>query len=159
MVKNVFAKRYDVTPSQLAAAADRRFRDAEALYKTGQNERANGVVYLCGITVEILLKAQLMKLYPATARKRSRESMGRQKERIWSLIWRSHDLDEMLDQNPELSAAIKAKGERNQKPYLDWLKAIRGAWTIYVRYSPFTTKIGDAKDMLDRVRELKEVLK
>jgi len=68
MTLSAFAKQYTTTPGQMTAVAERRFRDAEALFETGQNDRANGVVYLCGICIEILLKAQLMKLYPETAR-------------------------------------------------------------------------------------------
>jgi len=159
MTLSAFAKQYTTTPGQMTAVAERRFRDAEALFETGQNDRANGVVYLCGICIEILLKAQLMKLYPETARKQSQQSMGKREREIWSLIWRSHSLDDMLVQNPKLAAGVRKKGERDQKPYLDWLKAICGTWTVYIRYSSYTTAMGDAKDMLNRARELKEVLK
>jgi hypothetical protein len=159
MPDKIFARRFDVTPTQLAAVADRRFRDAEALCEMGHNERANGAVYLCGIVIEILLKSQLLRRYGQTARKRPHDPMDENEREVWSLIWRSHDLAEMLDRNPELAAAVQRKGQDDGHPYLDWLRAICGEWTIYVRYSSFTTDIGSARDMISRVRFLKEVLK
>jgi len=54
-------------------------------------------------------------------------------------------VDDMLVQNPKLAAGVRKKGERDQKPYLDWLKAICGTWTVYIRYSSYTTAMGDSK--------------
>ena len=48
-------------PTQARTVADLRYGDAQALHKTGQRERANGVIYLAGIAVECLLKAILLK--------------------------------------------------------------------------------------------------
>ena len=41
----------------MATVAERRFDDAAALRATNENARANGVAYLCGYVIEILLKA------------------------------------------------------------------------------------------------------
>ena len=50
-------------PTQLRTVANRRFGDAEALRETGQNARANGVMYLGGFVIECLLKAQLLERF------------------------------------------------------------------------------------------------
>ena len=158
MAKSVFNRPQNIGPSQFRAVADRRFDDATALCDTGQNARANGAQYLVGIVIDVLLKAQLMRRYPDIARKRPHE-VAEQEREIWSLIWRSHDLERMLRHLPGLLAGVAAKGERAGKPYLDWLLGICAAWTIHIRYSPYTTTVAEAKHMLERVRELKEILK
>lgn len=155
---DIFAKNLSAKPTQPAAVAERRFGDAEALCKTGENARANGAMYLAGLVIDILLKAQLMRQYPEVARKRPHE-VTEGERRIWSLIWRSHDLAEMLEQHPSLAAAVAKLGEQAGRPYLTWLNQICGTWTIFVRYSSLTTEMEDARVMLERVRVLKEVLK
>ena len=154
---NIFA-RQRLTAGQMRAVAERRFDDAQALCDTGQNARANGVQYLAGIAVEILLKAQLMERYPVEARLRSHELTDASRP-VWSLIWRSHDLEEMLDHLPQLGAGVRKQGERAGLPYWKWLSSICGSWTIYARYSTLSTTMSSAREMLDRVRQLKEVLK
>src|SRR5690242_4280337 len=140
MPSNIFARQQDVKPSQLVAVAERRFDDAKALAETGDNARANGAQYLAGIVLDILLKAQLMRQYPAVARKR-RHEVPSDERHVWSLIWRSHDLDEMLHQMPGLTAAIEKRGQRDGEPYLEWLLGICEAWTVFVRYSSMTSDI------------------
>lgn len=159
MAEGIFAKNARVRPSQLIAVAERRFGDAEALCRTGENARANGAQYLCGIVIEILLKAQLMRLYPAAVGKRQHQLNDNAERSIWGLVWRSHDLAEMLDHLRDLEAAIKKRGDRAGRPYLRWLKGICEAWTIHARYSTMTSTIDQAQEMLDQVRELKEVMK
>ena len=151
-------KQQEVRPGQLISVADRRFDDAAALCATGQNARANGAQYLAGLVLDILLKAQLMRLYPVTGRKRSHEV--RDSERVvWNLIWRSHDLSEMLIQLPDRLSALDKKSERAGKPYSQWLRAICAEWSILLRYSTRASTIAEAQEMLERVRQLKELLK
>jgi hypothetical protein len=154
----IFAKQALVRPSQLLAVAERRFADAAALCATGENARANGAQYLAGITLDILLKAQLMRQHPVVGRKRSHEVEDADRL-VWSLIWRSHDLADMLGQLPDLVAAVSTRGEEDGKPYLQWLYSICSVWTVFVRYSTRTSTMADAREMLERVRELKEILK
>jgi hypothetical protein len=154
---NIFLKQR-LTAGQLRAVADRRFDDAQALCDTQENARANGVQYLAGIAIEILLKAQLMDRYPAESKLRSHE-VTEPSRYIWSLIWRSHDLEEMLNHLPQLTAGVRKQGERAGLPYWEWLSGICGSWTIFARYSTLMTTMDTAKEMLDRVRHLKEVLK
>jgi hypothetical protein len=108
--------------------------------------------------VEILLKGQLMQRYPVEANG-SPAGMDESGRVIWSLIWRSHELDEMLDRLPQVRAGVKKQGERAGRPYLDWLLGLCSSWTIYARYSSLTSNMTDAGDMVDRVRHLKELLK
>src|SRR4051812_42870816 len=83
------------------AVAEQRFEDAVALSRTGENARANGTRYLAGIVIDILLKAQIANSHPTIARKRSHEVTTEERE-TWSLIWRSHDLDDMIGHQPDL---------------------------------------------------------
>src|SRR4051812_35893 len=131
----VFDKQSQLKPSAMATVAERRFADAEALAATRQNSHANGCAYLAGFVVEILLKARLVQKFPTIARKRPHELSANEHE-VWGLIWRRHDLDDMLDQMPELEAALKKKAERSQANYGADLKAVCATWTIHARYSP-----------------------
>jgi len=139
--------------------AQRRFEDAEALCDTEKNARANGAQYLCGFVVEILLKAQLILRNSAVASKRSPEGMNDDDRNKWSLIFRSHDLGEMLAKLPELKKKVEERAQRTGKPLLEELLKICSTWTIYARYSTLTTNMHDARRFLERVRGLKEVLK
>jgi hypothetical protein len=156
--EKIFKKQSQLRPSAMATVAQRRFDDAESLRNTGQNARANGVAYLAGFVIEILLKARLVQKFPAIASRR--EHQLRDDERgVWSLIWRQHNLEKMLSQMPELEAALKKQGERAGRDYVAELKKLCATWTIQARYSPRTILMDEAGDFLDRVRELKEKLK
>lgn len=156
---SIFDKAHDITPSRLAAVAERRFGDATALCDTGENARANGAQYLCGLVIEILLKAQLVRQYPEIARKRSHDKMVREDRAIWNLIWRSHDLEMMIERLPHLAAALALAAQRERKPYDHYLSSLCATWSIHARYSRATSTIQEARKMLDRVRYLKELLK
>lgn len=69
----IFERQIKLKPSALVTVAERRFDDAEALCRTGENARANGAAYLAGFVIEILLKARLVKEFEAIARKRQHE--------------------------------------------------------------------------------------
>ena len=157
-MSSIFERQHDVRPSQLAAVADRRFDDARTLCDTNDNARANGTQYLAGIVLDILLKAQLIVKHRQIARKRSHELKDAER-RVWSLIWRSHDLGGMLSELRGVSAAVEKQGKRAGKPYLEWLQGICAAWTVYARYSTKSATIEEAREMLERVRQLKEILK
>jgi len=156
---SIFDRSRRLKPSQLRTVADRRYADARALCDTEKNAHANGAQYLGGFVLEMLLKAQLIEKYPHTASRQSHEPMAAEERQVWSLIYRSHDLEEMLDHLAELEGAIQKAGERDGRSYLAYLRELCGAWTIYARYSPLSTTIVDARAFLDRVRELKELLK
>lgn len=63
MAGSIFAKT-KLTPSQLRTVAERRFADARCLLKSGENERANGAMYLAGFVIECHLKACLLEVHP-----------------------------------------------------------------------------------------------
>ena len=154
---DIFARRR-LTVGQLRAVADRRFGDAEALVTAGDNARANGAQYLTGLVVEILLKGQLLRLHPRLAVVGPAEVVVADRL-VWSLIWRSHDLAEMLEQLPDLRRAVRTRGERAGQPYDRWMAEICGRWTIFARYSPLTSKMADARNWLEQVRLLQEALR
>jgi len=155
---NIFEKHGDLRPSAMATVAERRFDDAEALKNTHQNARANGVAYLVGFVIEILLKARLVSKFPETAKKRQHQVADGERD-LWRLIWREHDLEGMLSWLPELEAAMQKQGEEDGQRYFDNLKYICATWTIQARYSSYTINMGEAADLLERVQALKELLK
>ena len=110
----IFDRPGNLRPSQFTAVAERRFGDATALCATNDNERANGALYLCGFVVEILLKAQLLRKYQHLGRQRSSEVADAERN-VWNLIWRSHDLNELLGHLPHVVVAVKTAGERRRK--------------------------------------------
>ena len=60
---SVYDRPSNVTPAAMRGVAERRFADATALSRIGKNKHANGVVYLAGYVIEILLKAMLLEVY------------------------------------------------------------------------------------------------
>jgi hypothetical protein len=149
--------RQRLTPSQVMTVADRRFADAMALCETGKNAHANGAQYLGGFVIELLLKAQLLKRFSAV--QGSAKALSDSDREVWSLIYRSHDLQEMLNRMPDLEAMVGKRGQRDGVPYRNHLRHICVTWTVFARYSTLTTTIAEAAAWLDRIRLLKEVLK
>lgn len=142
----------------MAVVAERRYADAKALLKTGQNERMNGAVYLAGFVIEILLKAQLVAAYPSIAQKRHHDLQDHERE-VWNLIWRQHQLDKILNKIPSLKESLNKMAERGGKTRLDMLIGLCGTWTIYARYSSHTINKADATEIIRRVGILKDDLK
>jgi len=158
MGRSIFEKVGSISPAAMATVAERRFGDAKALADTNDNARANGVLYLSGFVIEILLKVQLVKRYPHIAKK-SPDKLTDSERDVWRLIWRQHDLALMLKLLPQLQTAIKVRSERRGENYFDDLKKISASWSIYARYSPHAIQMKEAQDWLRRVRSLKELLK
>lgn len=150
--------RHRLTIGQLRTVASRRFGDAEALVATGDNDRANGAQYLAGLVIEILLKGQLLLKFPHLYRP-GLSGLSADERHVSNLIWRSHDLDEMLIRLPDLLTSVRLKADRSGVPLHHWLRDVCNQWTIFARYSPQTSTIVIARQWLDRVRPLKEVLK
>ena len=161
MASTIFDKQGVLRPSAMKTVAERRFGDAESLRKTNVNERANGVAYLVGFVVEILLKAKLVEKFSETTRKRQHEvaALPDLEREVWSLVWRRHDLEGMLSHLSELEAGLKKKSERGGYDYLGVLKSLCATWTIQARYSSLTMRMDEAAELLERVRSLKELLK
>lgn len=157
----IFDKPADLKPAAMRTVAERRFDDARALCDTRVNARANGAQYLGGLVVEILLKALLVERHPQTARKRGHElaRLSEHDRTIWRLIWRSHELSDILDHLPHVEAALRKLEERHGHPYVAHLKNICATWSIYARYSSLASNMTEAEEMLERVGRLKEVLR
>ena len=153
---DIFERQVKLKPSAMITVVERRFDDAEALSRTNDNARANGTAYLAGFVIEILLKARLVRKFKVIARKRSHEVADKERE-IWSLIWRTHDLAAMLEKLREFQGWLKNRGERDGKNYVAELRKA-AQWTIYARYSSRSMLMSEAKEILERVRLLKEVL-
>lgn len=109
-MSDIFERQFRLKPSAMVTVADRRFGDAQALCDTGKNARANGSLYLAGFVVEILLKAQLVRKFNAIAKKPAHEVADDAEREVWSLIWRRHDLDGMLEHLKDLQAKLRSLG-------------------------------------------------
>jgi len=146
-------------PTQLRTVAERRFDDAQALRRTGENARANGAMYLAGFVVECLLKAQLLQTYRWLQNASSPESGPKDQRYLWSLCYRSHNLDEILAELPMIVKRISALEQRESNRLTQSLKSVCAQWTIFARYSPTSADIQEARQFLDQVKELREWLK
>ena len=147
-----------LSPSTLMTVADRRLGDAEALRKTGDNARANGVFYLGGIVLEILLKAKLLEKYPSLEHARSPEMAEPSERHVWALLYRSHDLRAILKELPALQRRIEAADPIHGTRKLVRLKKRCEEWTIFARYSPHMETMNRASEFLDEIKELKQWL-
>ena len=155
---SIFEKQRSFTAAQLRTVAQRRFRDAEALAATKDNERANGAMYMGGFVIEILLKAMLVSSFPSSGTDRVTRPLSNEENNIRGLVWGSHNLDQLAGAIPQFEAALDAKGGRAGLPYLNYFRSISAVWTVYARYSPFSTTVTEAQEMIEKVRNLKEVL-
>jgi hypothetical protein len=80
--QDIFA-RGRLTPRQLRTVSDRRYDDAQALVRTGENARANGAIYIAGFSVECLLKAELVEQHAWLANAAPGRTRTRDEERLW----------------------------------------------------------------------------
>ena len=152
-------ERMKLQPNQLRTVADRRFDDAVVLVNTEQNARANGAMYLGGFVVECLLKAALLEKYRWLQNAGSSTHQFGDNQRLWTLCYRLHDLEELLTRLPELKDRIAASGTLGRTRLLPSLKAICVRWTIFARYSPRSAMIAEAEEFLAIIRELKPWLR
>jgi hypothetical protein len=150
-------------PEQLRTVAARRFDDADALRRTGSNARANGAIYLGGFVVECLLKAKLLDEFPwlqnAGPERKPAGNAHRQRSkednRLHSLCYRPHDLDEILAKLPGIKAKLSELEQQESNRLTQSLMSICAEWTIYARYCPHSAHIDDAREFLDKIEELR----
>jgi hypothetical protein len=112
-------------------------------------------MYLGGLVIECLLKARLLRRFPWLQNAGSPEGRSRSDGRLWSLCYRSHDLDEILARLPEVTAKLSQLEQRESNRLTQSLKSICARWTIYARYSPHSADMDDARVFLDQIEELK----
>lgn len=144
-------------PAQARAVADRRLNDARYLAASLSNDRANGAMYLAGFVVECLLKARLLEKHPWLQRARSATGLDDERRALWSLCYRSHELDELLARMPEVEATLLAEGPRSQR-LLVVLRTLCAEWTIFARYAPSSASIEDAREFVRRVETVRKCL-
>lgn len=152
-------ERQRLTAAQLRQVADRRYDDAEFLRQSGINARANGVFYLAGFVVECLLKARLVEAYPSVVAERDPGKLSRSDRLTWALIFRSHELDQMLERLPDIEVKMRAANRMGGDVALASLKKICGEWTIFARYSTRVETMKAASVFLDQIKELRSWLK
>lgn len=144
-----FFARAPLSPNQVMSVADRRRDDAVFLMQQQDNRRYNAAVYLYGIAIECALKALLLRREPwlVSAASRSARSRDRQRQKVASLMYRSHDLDEMLDAMPklkvEMESATIARHFARVKP-----------WSVLIRYSPRQVAREEALDFQTHAEEV-----
>lgn len=143
----------------MGAVAERRYGDAECLRQSGQNARANGVFYLGGLVIECLLKARLLDQYPSVGAARTPEGLSPSDRQVWQLIYRSHELDEMLEYLPDIERRLALADRIDGRGRTRRLKRICLEWSIFARYSPLSSKMAEASEFLDDVKELRTWLK
>jgi hypothetical protein len=130
-----------ISVADLKKIASARLKDAEVLYK---GRRLDGAVYLCGYTVELILKARICKTlkwsaFPST----NSEFQGLQS-------FKTHRLDLLLSLSGQ-EAKIKTR-------YLaDW--SIVASWDSETRYSVIGTATPtDARDMIESAKIIVKAL-
>jgi hypothetical protein len=153
----IFAK-LRLTPGQLRAVAERRFADAQCLVDSRKNDRANGAIYVAGFVIECLLKALLLERHPNLGTKVDPSRLSESDSDVFSLVYRRHDLDDMLDFLPELET--KLAGKKTKSGYDLWREfcSVCEEWTVYARYSPKVAKLSEAEQFLETVKEVKKWL-
>jgi hypothetical protein len=148
--KDIFAKAR-LTPGQWRAVAERRFADACCLRDSGQQERANGAIYMAGFVIECLLKALLLERHPNLGKPVDRAKLSDSDREVHELLY-SHELDDMLEFVPEIERKFSVVGWRK-------FNGLCAEWTIHARYSPANAKLDDARQYLETVEEVKKWLK
>src|SRR5262245_46861975 len=102
---DIFTKRR-LTPRQLRAVAERRFGDAQCLLESGNQERANGTIYMAGFVLECLLKALLLERHSNLGKPVDPAKLSSSDREVLNLLY-SHSLDEMIVYLPELKSKLE----------------------------------------------------
>ena len=100
-----------IDPAVFADVAELRFGDAKVLRETGRDVHANGVAYLAGLVIEILLKARLLKQYPHLIQSQT-DQLSPEQNKIYRLIWVNHNLKTMLIELPQVVDGLEARDRR-----------------------------------------------
>jgi hypothetical protein len=154
---NIFSK-IRPKPNQLRTVAERRFADAECLLETGNQERANGAMYLAGFVIECLLKALLLDRHPNLVQPVNPATLSESDREVHALLY-GHELDDMLAFLPELEKKLSGIKTRSGRSVWREFNNICEEWTVYARYSPSLAKLDDARRYVDTVDEVRKWLK
>src|SRR5260221_14265048 len=96
---------------------------------------------------------------PVATKPRVAASRSKADQQVWSLCYRSHDLDEILAKLPEIIERLSRMEQRESTRLMQSLKSICGQWTIFARYSPYNADVEEARRFLDQIEELKPWLR
>ncbi len=150
--------RVRLNPRQLRTVSDRRYADAEYLAKSGKNQHANGVHYIAGFVIECLLKAKLVEQHPILQNTAAvSTSADRDDQRRFSLCYRWHDLQAILEELPEIEGKLARVAPSGQ--LVESMRHVCRRWNIFARYSPQTATMKEASDFLHRIKELRQWLR
>jgi len=116
-------------------------------------------MYLGGYVIECLLKARLLEKCPQLQSAGSPGELKGSDRYRWSLCYRRHDLDELLNQLPEITVRLASRQQRATQALLQSLRQIAAQWTVFARYSPQSATTAEANQFLARVKELKTWLR
>jgi len=109
-------------------------------------------MYLGGFVIECLLKAKLLEHNKWLGNAAIPPDRSHNELRLWSLCYRLHGLQEILDNLPSVYGRLQQEAEPR---LLQNLRSICATWTIFARYSPMSAMMDEASEFLDRVEELK----
>ena len=156
-MSSLFDKPQQMRPADAAAVASLRLGDARALADTGEDERAGGAMYMAGLAVEVLLKGQLIRLYPEleSAVRPTEKQMARRHD----LVWRHHNLLKLCEELPSVISTLNDYSSFGGDSLVDDLSTVARTWTVYARYSTATVTLPDADQVLRVAVSLLEVLR
>jgi hypothetical protein len=109
--------------------------------------------------IECLLKARLLEQYPSLGAVRAPDKLSPSDREVWQLIYRSHELDEMLEYMPDVERRLLLADQRDGRGRARALKRICSEWSIFARYSPLSSTMVEAAQFLDDMKELRTWLK
>lgn len=120
--------------------------------------RAIGAVYLAGLAIECHLKAELLRKRPELGDRHGRENLDVPEQSLWDLVWRWHDLAGLLESLPDTLMTLRSftiGGEGLVRS----MQQIATYWAIDIRYSSKEIDFEEARDFVNRVKEVHQCLR
>jgi hypothetical protein len=115
-------------------------------------------MYMAGFVLECLLKAALLTEHPWLETTGHPSGLTEDKRRLWNLCYRSHALDEILTQLPQINRRLEAYDQRGGQSVSRTFKEIASQWAVFARYSPQSSTIGEAAEFLRKIEEIRRCL-
>lgn len=113
--------------------------------------------YLGGLVLDCLLKACLLEKHPGL-NGAAFADLPPDGQRRWNLVFRSHDLEGLLVELPDLVRRLHDSSAISGDRLDTMLKRACSRWSIHVRYLPKRLDASDADEFLEQVEELKRWL-
>lgn len=140
-------------PSQVREAGRERLKDAEALISSRPNRRSIGAIYLSGLAIDCSLKACLLDRHRELQRA-ERADLDPERQRIWDLVYRSHDLTAMVERMPDLLYTLHASVPRRSAGLDVTLRRLCADWSIHIRYQTRSVDDETAIQFFEKAKEL-----